>query len=101
MHSARLLANAVFLHWYEVFQGRNNVSWVSLAKKSKTNPAKQDFDCVLLLQMTGMLFASGTSLVYTAMVVPVQIFLWDNSEPCNMFPTLYFDLVVDTFFLVS
>ena len=47
-----------------------------------------------------MLFASGTLLFYTAMVVPVQIFLWDYSDQCNMFPTLYFDLVVDLFFMV-
>ena len=26
--------------------------------------------------------------------------VWDDSDPCVMFPTLYFDLVVDCFFLV-
>jgi hypothetical protein len=51
--------------------------------------------------MAGMLFISGTLLFYTAMVVPVQIFLWDYSDPCNMFPTLYFDLFVDIFFVVK
>ena len=30
----------------------------------------------------------------------VQILLWDYSDPCNMFPTLFFDLGVDSFFLV-
>ena len=47
-----------------------------------------------------MLFTSGTLLFYTAMVVPVQIFLWDYSDQCNMFPTLYFDVLVDLFFVV-
>ena len=48
-----------------------------------------------------MLFVSGTLLFYTATVVPVQIFIWDYSDPCNMFPTLYFDVLVDLFFMVS
>ena len=48
-----------------------------------------------------MLLVSGTLLFYTAMVVPVQIFMWDYSNQCNMFPTLYFDVMVDLFFLVS
>jgi hypothetical protein len=47
-----------------------------------------------------MLFTSGTLLFYTAMVVPVQIFLWDYSDQCNMFPTLFFDVFVDMFFVV-
>jgi hypothetical protein len=50
--------------------------------------------------MAGMLFASGILLFYTAMVVPIQIFLWDYSDTCNMFPTLYFDILVDVFFMV-
>jgi hypothetical protein len=50
--------------------------------------------------MTGMLFASGILLFYTAMVVPIQIFVWDYSDSCNMFPTLYFDIFVDVFFMV-
>ena len=31
----------------------------------------------------------------------VQLLVWDYSDPCQMFPTLHFDLFVDTFFLVS
>jgi hypothetical protein len=50
--------------------------------------------------MAVMLFSSGTLLFYTAMVVPVQIFMWDYSDPCNTFPTLYFDVLVDLFFIV-
>ena len=30
----------------------------------------------------------------------VQIFVWDYSDPCHKFPTLYIDLFVDTYFLV-
>ena len=45
--------------------------------------------------------ASGTFLLYTAVVAPVQIFLWEFDEAeCKNFPTLYFDLFVDTFFIV-
>jgi len=29
----------------------------------------------------------------------VQIFMWDYSDPCNTFPTLSIDLVVDSYFL--
>jgi hypothetical protein len=47
------------------------------------------------------MFFSGISLLYTAVVVPAQIFLWDYSDPCNTFPTLYLDVLVDSFFLVS
>ena len=54
-----------------------------------------------MLILAGMLFISGTLLFYTSMVVPVQIFMWDYSDPCNIFPTLYFDLAVDFFFMVS
>ncbi len=48
-----------------------------------------------------MLFLSGLLLFYTAIIVPVQIFLWDYSDPCIMFPTLYFDVLVDIFFMVQ
>jgi hypothetical protein len=51
-------------------------------------------------RVAGTLFTSGGLLFYTAMVVPVQIFLWDYSDPCNKFPTLYFDVLVDLFFMV-
>jgi hypothetical protein len=48
----------------------------------------------------GVLFCSAALLLYTAVIVPVQICLWIYDDPCNLFPTLYFDVVVDTFFLV-
>jgi hypothetical protein len=48
-----------------------------------------------------MLFFNGLFLLYTALIVPVQICLWDYSDPCNKFPTLEIDLLVDTFFLVG
>ncbi len=51
--------------------------------------------------VAALLFCSGALLLYTAIVAPVQIFLWDfNDEICNPFPTLYLDLFVDVFFLV-
>jgi hypothetical protein len=47
-----------------------------------------------------MLFLSGVLLLYTAITVPVQICLWSYDDPCNTFATLYFDVAVDSFFLV-
>jgi hypothetical protein len=60
-------------------------------------------ECViplLGLWAAGMLFVSALLLLYTAVIAPAQIFLWDSSDPCNKFPTLYFDVFVDSFFLV-
>ncbi len=52
--------------------------------------------------MAALLFLSGILLLYTAVIAPVQIFLWEFSEvECVNFPTLYFDICVDIFFLVS
>jgi hypothetical protein len=39
-------------------------------------------------------------LVYTALVVPVQLSFWRDEDVCDPFPTLYFDVIIDTFFLV-
>ena len=51
---------------------------------------------------TAIVFLSGTFLLYTAVIAPAQIFLWETDEAeCKTFPTLYFDLLVDAFFLVS
>ena len=47
-----------------------------------------------------MLLTSAWLLVYTAMVVPIQLCMWNYDDPCNMFPTLYFDVFVDIFFMV-
>ena len=48
----------------------------------------------------GTLIAYALSLVYTSIVVPVQLCMWTYDDPCNRFPTLYFDILVDTFFVV-
>ena len=48
-----------------------------------------------------MLIASAILLLYTAVIVPVQICMWTYDNPCKIFPTLYFDLFVDTFFMVA
>ena len=47
-----------------------------------------------------MLFMSGFLLFYTSAIVPVQLCLWNYDNPCNIFPTLFFDVFVDSFFLV-
>ena len=44
---------------------------------------------------------SAILLLYTAVIVPVQICMWNYDDPCNIFPTLYFDVIVDCFFLVQ
>ena len=48
-----------------------------------------------------MFMANAFFLIYTTAVVPIQICLWNYEDPCNKFPTLYFDLIVDTFFMVG
>jgi hypothetical protein len=50
--------------------------------------------------MAAMLCISGALLAYTAIIVPVQLCLWSYEDPCNIFPTLFFDVFVDSFFLV-
>jgi hypothetical protein len=51
--------------------------------------------------LAALLFCSGSFLLYTAIIAPVQIFVWEfDDEKCNVFPTLYFDMCVDIFFLV-
>jgi hypothetical protein len=56
----------------------------------------------VILMMAAIVFLSGTFLLYTAVIAPAQIFLWESDdEECNVFPTLYIDLFVDTFFIVS
>ncbi len=47
-----------------------------------------------------MFIANAFFLIYTIVIVPVQICLWNYDDPCNKFPTLYFDIIVDTFFMV-
>ena len=39
-------------------------------------------------------------LIYSSIIIPVQLCLWNYDDPCIMFPTLYFDVIVDSFFLV-
>jgi hypothetical protein len=50
--------------------------------------------------LAGILFVSAILLLYSAVVVPFQICMWDYSNPCNIFPTLRFDMFVDVFFMV-
>ena len=50
--------------------------------------------------LTAKLLLHAGLLVYTALVVPVQLSLWRDEDVCDPFPTLYFDTVIDSFFLV-
>ncbi len=51
-------------------------------------------------QLAGQLLISGLLLLYTALLSPVQVCMWDYSDPCNTFPTLGFDVFIDCFFVV-
>jgi hypothetical protein len=53
-----------------------------------------------LFMQVELLF-SGLLLVYTAIIAPVQICMWEYEDPCNIFPTMYFDVFVDAFFLAE
>ncbi len=56
---------------------------------------------LLFYHIAGQLFISGLLLFYTAIIAPVQVFIWEfDEEECDTFPTLLFDVVVDIFFLV-
>ena len=43
---------------------------------------------------------SAVLLFYTAIIAPIQICFWSYDDACNKFPTLYFDVYVDAFFVV-
>jgi len=51
--------------------------------------------------MQGEVLVCGLLLLYTAIVAPVQICMWAYDDPCNRFPTLEFDVFVDSFFLAE
>jgi hypothetical protein len=65
-----------------------------------SNQAKSWF-CIYAKLFAAIVFLSGAFLLYTAVIAPAQIFLWEIDEvECKTFPTLYFDIFVDAFFLV-
>jgi hypothetical protein len=47
-----------------------------------------------------MMIFNAIFLVYTGALAPIQICFWTYDDPCNNFPTLFFDVFVDSFFLV-
>jgi hypothetical protein len=52
--------------------------------------------------LAAILFISGVLLLYTVIMAPVQIFVWEfDEDECNVFPTMYFDICVDIFFMVK
>jgi hypothetical protein len=57
-------------------------------------------NALLDVQCAAMLFISGVFLLYSSVVVPFQIFMWDYSDACHLFPTLLLDVGIDTFFMV-
>ena len=50
--------------------------------------------------VAGLMGLSFLFLAYSAYVVPMQLSFWANRDPCDPYPTLIFDLIVDTYFLV-
>ena len=83
--------------WRSLLWTPSGISRISFTRAPYVIPALK----LLMFVLSGMVFTSGILLFYTAMVVPVQIFMWDYSDFCNKFPTLYFDVVVDLFFMVE
>jgi hypothetical protein len=76
------------------------VSWFNNFNMAVSNQAKSLF-CIYAKLFAAIIFLSGAFLLYTAVIAPAQIFLWEIDEvECKTFPTLYFDLFVDAFFLV-
>ena len=55
------------------------------------------YECGLVVILCTRVFADVQNV---SCAMQVQIFMWDYSNPCNTFPTLNVDLVVDTYFLV-
>ena len=49
----------------------------------------------------GKLILNAGMLAYSAAIVPVQLSFWEQIDICTAQPTLYFDVFVDSFFLVS
>ena len=47
-----------------------------------------------------MMALSCLLLAYSAYVVPMQLSFWITDDLCNPFPTLYSDILVDTYFMV-
>ena len=51
---------------------------------------------------TGLEMVLALLLLYCVAMVPVQLAFWDHDNACiTPRPTLYFDMFVDVFFLVS
>ncbi len=46
-----------------------------------------------------MVTLSCILLLYTALIVPMQLTFWQNDDPCVVAPTLYLDLFADVYFL--
>ncbi len=84
--------HARFFHTFFLTVARANIKWTCL-----------HIFCTLhsLCTQPGILFCSAALLLYTAVIVPVQICLWSYDDPCTTFPTLHFDIVVDAFFMVE
>ncbi len=80
--------------------GMHDVKYLCLYVQGQRNLNQQIITDVEVNCLAGVLFTSGILLFYTAMVVPIQILVWDYSDACVMFPTLYFDVFVDLFFIV-
>ena len=57
-----------------------------------------DTHCCCIHDTAGLLLISALLLIYTALVVPVQIFLWDYSDACNRFHNFFIDPWIEQFF---
>ena len=56
---------------------------------------------IIINFLAGTLCICGLLLIYSSVIIPPQLCLWNYDNSCSMFPTLYFDVFVDSFFLVK
>jgi hypothetical protein len=76
-------------------------SYMHACKKHRRRKEEGETDMGDLVWCSAvMVLCNALFLAYTAIIAPVQICLWNYNDPCNSIATLYFDAIVDIFFLV-
>ncbi len=71
--------------------------WMCLDPASSLGRRSMRFDSQ---RTAGMMALSCLLLAYTAYVVPMQLSFWISDDICDPFPTLYSDVLVDSYFMV-
>ena len=74
---------------------------LSIFRSHILNHLMRQTPCLMHGPISGQMMLSSLLLLYTAGIAPFQSCFWDYSNPCHVFPTLYFDVALDCFFMVS